>query len=55
MTSKYDSENNRDRNRPENDRYAAFSDGDGKIVVYDTQNHAAWLESDGAVEVAEMA
>lgn len=55
MTNKYDSENNRDRNDPETDRYAAFSRGDGETVVYDTRNNKAWLKSDDAVEIGEMA
>ncbi|WP_167599495.1 DUF7331 family protein [Halorussus marinus] len=55
MTTKYDGENDRRENRPETDRYAAFTDGEGRVVVYDTRNHAAWLESDAGVEIAEMA
>jgi len=55
MTNKYESGNDRDRNRPETDRYAAFTDGEGQVVVYDTRNHAAWLESDAGVPIAEMA
>ncbi|MFC7080017.1 hypothetical protein [Halorussus caseinilyticus] len=55
MTEKYDNENNRDEDEFETDRYAAVSDGAGEIGVYDTENTAAWLKSDAAVEVGEMA
>ena len=55
MTNKYDSENNRDENELETERYAAFSDGAGEVVVYDTTNNDAWLKSDDAVEIREMA
>jgi len=51
MTERYDSENGRE---PESERYAAVEDGDGEVVVYDTENSAAWLKSDAAVAVAEM-
>ena len=54
MTEKYDNANGRDDDR-ETDRYAAFSDGAGKVVVYDTTNNAAWMKSDAAVVVEEMA
>ena len=54
MTTKYESENNRDRNRPEIDRYAAFDDELGSVVLYDTKNNSAWLRSDAAVEIDEM-
>lgn len=33
------------------DRYGAFTTGDGDVVVYDTDNPNAWLQSDYAVEV----
>jgi len=55
MTNRYDSENNRDRNELETERYAAFSDGSGEVVVYDTRNEEAWVKCDAAVELAEMA
>jgi hypothetical protein len=51
MTERYDSENGRDA---ESERYAAVDDGAGEVVVYDTQNDAAWLKSDAAVAVEEM-
>lgn len=54
MTNKYDSENSRDRAEPDFDRYETLSD-DGAVVVYDTENHDAWLKSDDAVEIEEMA
>lgn len=55
MTSKYESQNNRDQNQLETDRYAAVSHDDGDVVVYDTTNDDAWLKSDAAVDVASMA
>lgn len=54
MTSKYKSENNRDRGELDAERYGAFSDGAGAVVVYDTENGSAWLKSDAAVEIAEL-
>lgn len=54
MTTKYESDDNRDRNRPETDRYAAFNDELGAVVVYDTKNNSAWLRSDAAVEIHEI-
>ncbi|WP_168215920.1 DUF7331 family protein [Halorussus ruber] len=54
MTGKYESDNNRDEAEIDAERYAAFSDGSGGTVVYDTQNDAAWLKSDAAVEITEM-
>ena len=33
------------------ERYGAFTTGDGDVVVYDTDNPEAWLQSDYAVEV----
>ncbi|UPW00409.1 hypothetical protein M0R88_18130 [Halorussus gelatinilyticus] len=53
MTEKYDSANGRDDDRG-TDRYAAFKDGGGEVVVYDTKNNAAWVKSDAAVVVEEM-
>lgn len=55
MTERYDSENPRDDEEFESDRYAAVGDGAGDTIVYDTENSAAWLKSDAAVDVAEMA
>ncbi|MFC4448388.1 DUF7331 family protein [Halorussus aquaticus] len=55
MTEKYDTDNNRDEDALQTERYAAVSDGAGEMVVYDTENTDAWLKSDAAVEVAEMA
>lgn len=55
MTNRYDSENNRDRNERRTERYAAFGDGAGGVVVYDTRNEEAWVKCDDAVELAEMA
>jgi hypothetical protein len=54
MTGKYESENNRDEIEIDAERYAAFNAGSDEIVVYDTQNNAAWLKSDAAVEITEM-
>lgn len=55
MTGKYDSENNRDEEELDAERYGAFSDGAGEVVIYDTTNNAAWLKSDTAVEIEAMA
>lgn len=54
MTTKYESENKRDEVQLETERYAAFSDGADEVVVYDTENHKAWLKCDTAVEIPEM-
>ena len=54
MTNRYESENNRDRTGLETERYAAFSDGTGEVVVYDTRNEEAWVKCDAAVELSEM-
>lgn len=36
----------------ENDeQYGSFTTGDGDVVVYDTENPEAWLQSSYAVEV----
>jgi hypothetical protein len=51
MTEEYDTENNRD----EAERYGAFSDGGDGVVVYDRRNDAAWVKTDAAVEITEMA
>lgn len=32
-------------------QYGSFTTGDGDVVVYDTDNPQAWLQSDYAVEV----
>ncbi|UPV74372.1 hypothetical protein M0R89_17790 [Halorussus limi] len=53
MTGKYESDDGRDADRV-TDRYAAFNDGAGEVVVYDTKNNAAWMKSDAAVVVEEM-
>lgn len=55
MTGRYDGENDRDADGLDADRYAAFTDGAGDVVVYDTTNDAAWLKSDAAVELEAMA
>lgn len=33
------------------ERYGAFTTGDGDVVVYDTDNPDCWIQSDYAVEV----
>jgi hypothetical protein len=33
------------------EQYGAFTTGGGDVVVYDTENPEAWLQSDYAVEV----
>lgn len=36
------------------ERYAELDVGDS-VVIYDRQNHRAWLQSDGAVACTSMA
>ena len=36
---------------PIDERYRAFETGDGEILVYDSTNHAAWIQSDIVVGV----
>lgn len=56
MTSKYDSNNTtRTNDLPEQQRYAAFHDGAGDVVIYDTQEGNAWIQSDAAVEITSIA
>jgi hypothetical protein len=55
MTEEYDTENNRDEAELDTERYGAFSDGGDGVVVYDRRNDAAWVKSDAAVEITEMA
>lgn len=31
------------------DRYGSFSLGDGEVVVYDRENHRAWIQCDVAL------
>ena len=33
------------------EQYGTFTTGDGDVVVYDTDNPRAWLQSDYAVEL----
>jgi len=35
----------------EDEQYGSFTTGDGDVVVYDTENPEAWLQSSYAVEV----
>lgn len=37
------------------DRCAGFKLEDGEVVIYDTKNHNAWIQSDGAVELSALA
>ncbi|WP_168216220.1 DUF7331 family protein [Halorussus halobius] len=55
MTNTYDSENNRDRADARTDRYVDYEVGDGETVVFDTRNPDAWLRSDAAVAVEDLA
>ena len=38
----------------ETDRYAELNIGDEEYVVYDRENHQAWIQSTVAVSTAEM-
>ncbi|MFC4549519.1 MULTISPECIES: DUF7331 family protein [Halorussus] len=56
MTSKYESDNTtRSETLSEDQRYAAFRDGAGSVVVYDTRNGNAWIQADCAVDIDGMA
>jgi hypothetical protein len=35
------------------EQYGAFTTGGGDVVVYDTDNPEAWLQSDYAVEIGQ--
>jgi hypothetical protein len=37
------------------DRCADFELEDGAVVIYDTKNHNAWIQSDDAVELSVLA
>lgn len=41
--------------RLDGDRYAAFQLEDEGVVIYDEQNHRAWIQSDAAVSVDAIA
>lgn len=38
----------------ERDRYAELNIGDEEYVIYDRENHQAWIQSTEAVSSAEM-
>lgn len=55
MTTKYESNNTaRTNDLPERQRYAAFHDGAGDVVIYDTEKGSAWIQSDAATEIESM-
>lgn len=54
MTTRYEN-SDRTKNLPQSERYAAFSDEEGALVIYDTQNNSAWIQSDDNVELVAMA
>ncbi|WP_192498423.1 DUF7331 family protein [Halorussus halophilus] len=54
MTTKYEN-SDRMQKFPTDERYASFSDEQGAVVIYDTQNNSAWIQSDDNVELAAMA
>ena len=39
--------------RNADEQYGAFTTGGGDVVVYDTDNPEAWLQSDYAVEIGQ--
>lgn len=53
MTRTDDTRHGREESSPTDDRYAGFASTDG-IVVYDTENAAAWIESDTTLDPAEV-
>jgi hypothetical protein len=36
-------------------RYDELEVANGDVVIYDTENHRAWIQSDGATTAEEMA
>jgi hypothetical protein len=36
-------------------RYDELEIANGDVVIYDTENHSAWIQSDGAVTADEVA
>lgn len=54
MTPKYENSGQTDE-FPKDKRYASFSDEEGAVVIYDTKNNSAWIQSDDNVELTAMA
>ena len=44
-----------DEPTPETDRYAALEVGIGEVMIYDREDHGAWITSDSALALAAMA
>ncbi|WP_276301473.1 DUF7331 family protein [Halorussus lipolyticus] len=50
MVGKYETRNNRDVSRHRcGDRYEAYETDSGTVVVFDSENPRAWIESDDTV------
>jgi hypothetical protein len=49
-----DSEMDRTRAGAGTEKYASFSVDEDICVVYDTDNHEAWIQSDAAVDAEEV-
>ena len=50
MVGKYETENNRDVSRGHReDRYEAYETDTGTVVVFDSENPQAWIESDDSI------
>lgn len=45
----------RNQSSAERDRYDELEMADGQVVIYDTDNHRAWIQSDTARDPDEMA
>jgi len=43
-----------DQQQDEQDRYAELNIGDEEFVIYDRENHQAWIQSTVAVSAEEM-
>ena len=43
-----------DQDQDEQDRYAELNIGDEEFVIYDRENHQAWIQSTVAVSAEEM-
>jgi len=44
-----------DNGRPDEDQYDELEVANGDVVIYDVDNHSAWIQSDDAVSRESMA
>jgi|GEM_PF-6881690 len=54
MTANHPNANEAPEELPEAARYAAFTNEDGSVVIYDETNNSAWIQSDGAIDIEAM-